>query len=52
VQRLDRALASGALAEVAARLGDGAIDPYGAALEVLDDQARLISLLAGSGRSS
>lgn len=52
VQRLDRALAGGALAEVAARLGAGGLDPYGAALEVLGDQARLISLLAGSGRSS
>jgi LAO/AO transport system kinase len=44
-QRLDRALRHGALADVAARLERGQTDPYGAALEVLADEARLTALL-------
>lgn len=52
VQRLDRAFASGALDAVAARLGGGGIDPYGAALEVLADRERLTALLSGSGGST
>jgi LAO/AO transport system kinase len=51
-QRLDRALANGALAAVADRLRDGEIDPYAAALEVLEDRARLVTLLGGEGRST
>jgi len=50
VQRLDRALATGAFDGVASRVGGGAVDPYGAALEVLADHERLTSLLAGPGR--
>jgi LAO/AO transport system kinase len=49
VQRLDRALRDGLLDEVAARLGRGEIDPYGAALEVLGDGDRLATLV-GPGR--
>ena len=52
VQRLDRALAGGALDALAERLRGGAIDPYAAALEVLSDHARMTSLLAGAGRSA
>lgn len=52
VQRLDRALASGAFDAVAARLGSGAIDPYGAALEVLADRERVTALLTGTGGST
>jgi LAO/AO transport system kinase len=51
-QRLDRALAGGALTPIAERLTHGAIDPYGAALEVLADRERVTALLGGSGRGS
>jgi LAO/AO transport system kinase len=50
-QRLDRALRGEGLAAIEARLRSGAIDPYGAALDVLDDRERLLSLLGGGGLS-
>jgi LAO/AO transport system kinase len=51
-QRLDRVLASGALTATAERLTSGKVDPYGAALEILADPARMTTLLSGAGRGS
>lgn len=48
--RLDRALAGDTLTPVAERLRTGGIDPYGAAIEVLEDRERLLALLGGGGR--
>lgn len=48
-QRLDRALAGKALASIEERLRAGGVDPYGAALEVLEDRERLRVLLGGGG---
>jgi len=51
-QRLDRVLASGALGAASERVGAGKVDPYSAALEILEDRERMMSLLVGAGRGS
>lgn len=48
-QRLDRALAAKALSSIEDRLRAGDLDPYGAALAVLEDQERLRLLIGGAG---
>jgi hypothetical protein len=44
--RLEHGLREGALQTVAAGLDSGALDPYGAALELLGDERSLAALLA------
>jgi LAO/AO transport system kinase len=48
-QRLDRALKGESLTAIESALRNGNVDPYGAALEVLDDRERLLALLGGAG---
>ncbi len=49
--RLDRALRESSLGDVAERLRRGEIDPYAAALEVLDDEARVAALVKAGRRT-
>ena len=48
--RLDRAIGGEVLTPIAERLRGGRVDPYGAAIEVLEDRERLLALLGGGGR--
>lgn len=48
MRRLVAASARGAMSEVMARVGEGAEDPYHAALEILGDRERLLAILSAT----